>query len=289
MGATSNLFFTDRIAVLATMHGKEQAIAPILQQELAIQVVVPAGLDTNQFGTFTRERERSGTQREAARLKARMALELTGTSLAIASEGSFAPHPSFPAIACNRELVLLLDLEHGLEVVGQELSFETNFSHQTIRTIQEANTFAQKVGFPENGLVVMTHRSALQEEEIFKGIRTEAQLIAAVDAAMGRSPDGTIHLETDMRAMHNPSRMKVIATATRDLVVAVRRTCPKCGCPGLELVEQKRGLPCALCHLPTDLIRASIYRCQKCQAHQEIPFPNGITTADPGQCAYCNP
>jgi hypothetical protein len=271
------------------MHCKEQAIAPILQQELAMQITVPAGLDTDQFGTFTRERQRTGSQREAARLKAEMALELTGASLAIASEGSFAPHPSFPAIACNRELVLLLDLEHGLEIVGQELSFATNFSHQTIRNLQEAKEFAQKVGFPEHGLVVMVHRSATQKEEIFKGIRAESQLIAAVNQAMERSPDSTIHLETDMRAMHNPTRMQVIATATRDLVAAVRRTCPNCGCPGLELVEQKRGLPCALCHLPTDLIRASIYRCQKCQAHQEILFPNGITTADPGQCAYCNP
>ena len=41
-------------AVLATMHGKERAIAPLLQRTLGLAVKVPPGLDTDRFGTFSR-------------------------------------------------------------------------------------------------------------------------------------------------------------------------------------------------------------------------------------------
>ncbi|PMB21063.1 DUF6671 family protein, partial [Fischerella thermalis] len=104
--------FNNRIAVLATKHQKERVIAPILEAELRMKVVVPEDFDTDVFGTFTREVKRPGNQVEAARLKAKKALELTGESLAIASEGSFGPHPEIPFISGNREVVLLLDQIH---------------------------------------------------------------------------------------------------------------------------------------------------------------------------------
>jgi len=43
----------ERVA-LGTMHGKAAAIAPPLAR-LGIALVVPEGLDTNRFGTFTGE------------------------------------------------------------------------------------------------------------------------------------------------------------------------------------------------------------------------------------------
>ncbi len=281
--------FTQRIAVLATMHHKEKAIAPILERELGLRVMVPEGLDTDAFGTFTRDRERPGTQVEAARLKAEKALELTGETLAIASEGVFAPHPSFPAIPCNRELVLLLDKTNQLEIVGQEFSLETNYSHTTVQDFQSALTFAEKVGFPEHGLVVMVSQSSKQPDEIFKGITSERQLLEAVMIALERSPNGTIHLETDMRALYNPTRMAVIEKATHDLVKKINCACPACATPGFELVERRPGLPCGLCGLPTPLTHIALYRCQRCEFTQEILFPDGLEVADPAQCNYCNP
>jgi hypothetical protein len=77
------------------MHHKERVIVPVLQQELGIKCIVPENFNTDIFGTFTREVERPGTQIAAARLKAQQALEVTGETLAIASEGSFTLHPSF--------------------------------------------------------------------------------------------------------------------------------------------------------------------------------------------------
>jgi hypothetical protein len=114
--------FTGRTAVLATMHQKEQVIAPILQQELGLEVIIPQGFDTDRFGTFTRDRPRPDHQLATARLKALAALEITGADLAIASEGAFAPHPDLPMLPCDRELVVLVDRTHDLEIVGVALS-----------------------------------------------------------------------------------------------------------------------------------------------------------------------
>ena len=102
-------FFKNRIGILATMHQKERVIAPILEQELGIQVIVPPDFNTDVFGTFTAEVRRMGSQIEAARFKAEKAIAVTGETLAFASEGSFRPHPLIPYISVNREIVILLD------------------------------------------------------------------------------------------------------------------------------------------------------------------------------------
>jgi hypothetical protein len=289
-------WFNRRTAVLATMHGKEAVIAPRLEQHLGIQVLVPTDFDTDRFGTFTRDIDRPGDQRTAARLKAQAALALTGETLAIASEGTFAPHPAFPAIPCNREIVLLLDSKNQLELVGQTFSTETNYSHKQISSPAEAQAFAAKVGFPTHGLVVIAHadlfelpargRTPIESAQIIKGIVTEAQLQDALDWAFAQAP--IVHLETDMRAHYNPTRMKAIAQATENLIEIILQACPQCGCPGFQMSEQKPGLRCGLCGSPTDLIQAVVYQCQKCECRQETRFPNG-ESADPTYCPYCNP
>jgi hypothetical protein len=38
------------------MHGKEAAIAPVLNETAVVAVLVPGGIDTDRFSTFTRER-----------------------------------------------------------------------------------------------------------------------------------------------------------------------------------------------------------------------------------------
>jgi len=136
-----------RTAVLATMHQKEQVMSPILERELGVKIIVPAELDTDVFGTFTREVKRLGTQIEAAGLKAKKALDIAGATLAFASEGTFGPHPAMPYLPANREIVILLDLVNNLELIGESLSAETNYSHQLVSSIEEACGFYKKVGF----------------------------------------------------------------------------------------------------------------------------------------------
>lgn len=64
-------------AVLATMHGKERVIRPLLEGGLGLQIILPNGFDTDRFGTFSREIERTGSQLDAARAKIEAALNTT--------------------------------------------------------------------------------------------------------------------------------------------------------------------------------------------------------------------
>lgn len=279
--------FRDKSAILATMHRKEQAIAPVLMAELGMQVRVPEGFDSDLFGTFTREIARPGSQIEAARHKILKALEITEERLGLASEGSFGPHPAMPWMACDREVVLLCDRNSGLEIVGEALSAETNYRQQRVTTVAEAFQFAQEIGFPDHGLVVMPDATQSPKRAIHKGITTAEELAAAIEETLAQN--GSAWVETDMRALYNPTRMKVIAQATRNLVEKVCRTCPTCHWPGFDVRQRIPGLPCELCGTPTLLIHSLRYGCSHCGHQVLVPFPEGKTHADPGQCEYCNP
>jgi hypothetical protein len=281
--------FAGRIAILASMHKKEQVIAPLLETKLGIKLQVLPNFNTDQFGTFSRERARLGSQLDAARAKAQAALALTNATLAIASEGSFGPHPSLPYLACNRELVLFLDPSKNLEVVGEGVSVETNFRQKSVRNFSEALAFAEQVGFPEHGLVVITNPEQPGTAPIFKGITTVEALEAAITAALQASPQGLAHLETDMRAHYNPTRMRVIAAATEDLLLKLTRHCPNCRWPGFGIQSVVPGLSCQICQAPTRLTLAAIYECQRCHYQERQEFPEGVTAADPTYCDFCNP
>jgi hypothetical protein len=85
-----------RIIALATKHQKEMAIAPSFQRLLGASIIVPNGIDTDLFGTFSGEIEREGTMLEVVKKKARLAIKVSGHPLALASEGSFGTDPSCP-------------------------------------------------------------------------------------------------------------------------------------------------------------------------------------------------
>jgi hypothetical protein len=281
--------FAGRPLVIATMHGKERAIAPPLETALGVHAQVPPSFNTDRFGTFTRDVKRPADQLATARLKAQAALDLTGETLAIASEGSFGPHPDIPFVPCDRELVLLLDREHNLEIIGQAISTNTNYRSQTIRSVEEALAFATAIGFPEHGLVVMPQAAGTATAAIAKGLTTTADLTAAVETALASSTTHTAHIETDMRAHYNPRRMQVIGEATQQLIQLVEQRCPACQCPGFSIARRNPGLPCAWCRTPTLLTLSVTYRCQRCEFDQVTTYPDGQQTADPGNCPYCNP
>ncbi len=280
-------FFAGRRCVIATMHQKEQAIAPVLETELGLKTCVPTNFDTDQFGTFTRDIQRPGDQLTTARLKAQAAMDQLGLSLAVASEGSFGPHPASPFLSCDREIVLLYDQENSLEVVGEMLTTETNFAGEGVRTVNEALAFASRIGFPACGLIAMIERKS--STPIFKGLTTSDDLIQAVETLLPLSETGVVQVETDMRAMYNPTRMKVIAQATSNLIQRLQSQCPECGYPGFDVIRVHQGLQCSVCGMPTQVARAYIYGCQHCQHQNYVPFPLGIESADPSVCYFCNP
>ncbi len=278
--------FRDRLVVIATMHRKELAIAPILQTALGVQVTVPQDFDSDRFGTFTRDVERPANQIETAKIKAKKALELIEADMAIASEGSFFPHPIL-GIPCNREIVLLLEQKHHFTVYGESLSTNTNFHHQTISNYEQAYDFAIKIGFPDHAIVLMPDAKTSAKASIYKGINSEAVLKESVDKLLKQTPQ--IHIETDMRALYNPTRMDNIVKATEDLVRKLQQLCPNCNFVNFDIVQKLKGLPCDLCGLPTSSPRAHLYQCDRCSFQQEIAFPNGTKTANPMYCSYCNP
>lgn len=275
-------------AVLATMHGKERAIAPLAARFLGLDLRVAEGLDTDAFGTFSREIGRVGTPRKAAQAKIAAAFALAPDArIGLASEGSFGPHPSVPFCALNRELVLLVDRETGLELVGHHAAMDTNFAHAVVTNPSAGIDFAAKAGFPAHGVIVMgvLDGQPAPHLALFKGIDTEAELIAVIDRTIALT--GAAHIETDMRAHRNPRRMRAIERAMIDLVRRARSRCPACTRPGFAKTGRIHGLPCAWCASPTHLTRAEIWTCEGCGHREERPVAKA--SADPMHCEECNP
>ncbi len=277
--------FEGRKLVIATKHQKEVAIAPVLEAGLGVQCMVPADLDTDSLGTFTGEVERSDDPVTTARKKCHLALEVTGCDLGVASEGSFGPHPSMFFIPADDEILVFVDSRNGLELVVRELSTQTNFAGAEIRSENELKEFAERALFPAHGLIL--RKSPKDPEAIVKGIRDWSHLKSEFHAFLDQY--GSAYVETDMRAMHNPSRMKVIADAAQKLTLRLRTTCPACETPGFGVSEAKKGLPCALCQYPTRSVLSYIHTCLKCSYTKEEMFPKGIREEDPMYCDVCNP
>jgi hypothetical protein len=281
--------FAGRTAVMPTRHGKVALLAPLLWEGLGLRLVGVDDLDTDAFGTFTGEVPRPGDQRETARAKALAALERTGADLALASEGSFGPHPAAPFLSANRELVLLLDRAAELEIVGTAVTTATNFAHAVVTTPEAAYAFAERVGFPTHGLIVRDGPDPATARVVAKGIATREALEEALTRALPRGMGEAVLLETDMRAHLNPTRHAAIRQAAADLVARAASRCDACGTPGFALQEVVPGLPCGWCGQPTRQPLAEVVGCLRCENTRRRPFPAGERTADPGRCDLCNP
>lgn len=275
-------FFKNRKVVLVTNHGKSNAIAPILEQELGVKVEVLSDFKTDELGTFTGEIERTDNQLNTAKAKAMQAFEFTDTEIAIASEGSFGGHPQAFFVPANFELIYWFDKKYDIECIGQFTTTETNFGKIDFQNRNEALEFAQKAGFPEHALIVSCSENS--NRKFKKGIQNQADLVEAMDWALKNQSSS---IETDMRAHLNPTRMKAIEKATQNLVLHLKSTCTNCGFPAFQQVRSEPGLPCSNCLFPTRLVQATIYECKHCK-HQERKQVID-TLADPMYCDYCNP
>jgi hypothetical protein len=275
--------------VLATMHQKERVIGPVLAETCGLSLVVPDGLDTDRFGTFTLEVPRAGDALDAARAKAHAAWERQPHArIAVASEGSFGPHPGIPFVALGDERVLWLDRETGLEIVGRDVSTDTNFAHAQVDALPAAMRFAERIGFPAHAVHVLAWHDGAPAPARFarKGIVDARTLADAIQEVVGA--DGQAFIETDMRAHLNPTRMRAIERATRDLVRRLASACPACARPGFDVIARTGGRPCAGCGQPTRIATTQVLRCEACGCTAEFPI-SGPAAVDPGQCDWCNP
>lgn len=274
-----------RKGVIATMHGKEVILGPLLEAVLGLKTIVPNDFDTDTFGTFTREIPRAGDQLEVARKKTLAAMELTGLDIGIASEGSFGVDPAMPLLTNNLELVLLIDRRHNLEIVGHHRTRAVSVKTKTVTTTAEALTTAEAWGFPDQGVIVRLHPRS--NRQLHKEITSRAALESLVTRLLRRPFTKSVFLETDMRAHRCPARRESIAAAAEDLLKNCHSSCPQCQAPGFVPTSVKRGALCRICGSKTEVVAELVYTCQACQYRENRPSETPI--ANPADCAYCNP
>lgn len=277
-----------RSAVLVTMHGKERAVAPAFGQVLGLNVHVPPAVDTDALGTFSGETPRRGTMLETAVTKARLGIEATGLRLALASEGSFGPHPQIPFLPAGIELLVFVDADQGLVIHETVVAERTNFAHLSAAPGTPIDAFLAQVGFPEHALIVRPNAGD-QFAALAKGIVDRGDLDRAVAAAAAASVDRCALIETDMRAHLNPTRMDALARLAMQLALRVAAQCPACCAPGWGRVDVTRGLPCELCGMPTHVIAAEVFGCAACGHRESQPRRDGMFHAQAMHCDACNP
>ena len=277
--------FVGRKLIIATKHEKEKVIGPLVEKQLGADWFIDTLFDTDTLGTFSGEIERKEDPKTTLRNKCLLAMDSSNCDLGIASEGSFGPHPALFFAAANDELLVFIDKKNELEIYARELSVETNFGGLVIKNWNEAEEFATRHGFPQHALIVKNQ----QEDFVYirKGVNNQEDLKQFVNDCMEKY--GSVFLETDMRAMYNPTRMKVIASAAQKLMEKIISKCPECQTPGFGVTESFKGLPCELCSFPTQSTLYHQSQCSSCGFTSTDYFPNGKRVEDPMYCSYCNP
>ncbi len=277
--------FSGRKLLIVTKHGKERVIAQTMESQLGVICAHTENIDTDQFGTFTGETERTLAPLSAAKQKCIAGMTLNHSDLAVASEGSFFPHPNIPFVPLHEEVLIFIDTTNNIEISIKQHSFETNFSSAVVTSEKELVDFAHQSKFPSHKLILRKTKDDF--DEISKGIGDWQTLLTTFSMLLKNHT--SVYVETDMRAMNNPTRMSVIQSATRKLVDKINSLCPSCNTPGFGVSDIQAGLPCNLCGAPTKSILSEIHQCLACAYQFEKLYPNQKTSEDPMHCDFCNP
>lgn len=278
--------FRGRHITIATKHGKEKALAPLVSTILQAHPITLKEIDTDQFGTFSGEIERMGNPQETLRAKAALAHALCRADRIIVSEGSFGAHPGISFVQANEEWLLYKDFHLNHEVIVRSLSTETNYEQREIRDLESLIAFAQVKNFPLNGLILFG-MSKNETRCYVKDIRDMDSLVEAFEQLM--TTHGSVMAQTDMRAHRNQLRMDHIEQTGKKLMDRLLQSCPECHYPGFGITSVKRGLPCKYCLAPTNALLAEICQCTNCQHETKNYYPAQSRFADPGICQFCNP
>lgn len=279
-----------KMFAFATMHEKEKAIYDILLKTFHAQLVVPA-INTDLLGTFCGRVARQDSPFETAKKKALMALEVSGLSLAFASEGSFVTGP-FGFGIVNHELMMLVDTQNDVVIHERLASYKTNYNRIEIEGADVAserfNKFLVRCQFGTHALMVYAAPNGT--DSAIKGIMQHDTLIEAIESMLKKSGSNTVIVETDMRAHMNPTRMSNIKEVSKKLVMRLINLCAQCNTPGFGCTEYVTGLPCMVCDAPTDGIKHEVHSCSKCGYTQvSLPADNPRYFANPAECSICNP
>lgn len=275
--------------ILTTKHAKSIAIGPSFWDKLNASVVEYVA-NTDELGTFSGEIARVGNALECVRRKCEWSLERFGDKIefALASEGSFGPHPDILFLPGDHEILYFIDRRHDFHLHLSLLSKETNYRMEIIDSVEALSQFAKMAKFPSHALILRPN-DRNTKQPIFKGINSQAALEEAFIECKKSAAEGKVWVETDMRAQYNPSRMTVIRELSEKFASRLATHCPACDVPGWGAIGVEKGLLCSGCGAKTALIKHEIYGCTRC-VYWEVHQPtHGLEQADPGNCPYCNP
>lgn len=259
---------------MATCHGKERSVSLPFRRLHGVDVRLCSGLETDRLGTFCGEVERPGPPKQVVVQKAQLALVHHPEDLALATEGTFAPHPHCPWVPWHREVMVVVDGRRGHQWWEEEVTSETNHRGATVQNLDELREFLGQVGFPQ-------HRVMVQQGDFWlKGLGADWDLDRVAFPC---------RVETDMRAHCNPKRRAVIRRLALRLAQRWRNPCPACGELGFGRVGWRYGLVCSQCQRPSEWVKAEIVGCQSCQWQEDRPRPDGLQALSPAHCPYCNP
>jgi hypothetical protein len=276
--------FENKSLLISTKHQKERVIAPIFEG-LGFRCVLNYEFDTDELGTFSGEIERTMDPLNTLRAKCHLGLAKHDCDFAIATEGSFGAHPYIPFTAAHEEFIMLVDRNKTMEFVARSMTTTNKFQCKEILNVDDLMAFAQAVLFPTHAIIVKNQQE--QFSFLRKGISNWDDLLSACNDCMNKY--GSAFVETDLRAMNNPTRMKEIKLLAMKLLDKLKVNCPNCQFPGFDVVHVKPGLPCIACEFPTESTLTHEYGCQKCHFMEEKFYPNGKKVESQTFCPKCNP
>lgn len=285
MAIINQPIYQGRQVAFLTQHGKQNLVRAPLEEALGCQLVHTESYDTDQLGTFTRDVLRPGSQLAAARRKANIGMELTGSHVGLASEGAFGPDPFTGLIPWDTEILLWVDHVKGVEVTGFAQGPAQSMQGE-VKTLQALKHFAIQAQFPSHHLVLRPDHP--HHPHLNKNISDEQNLLNAFHKVLDKSATGMVFVENDLRAFCNPTRQTVIRQATQDLIQKLLSFCTQCTAPGFWKTRQIPGLLCRYCRAETRLPVAEVWRCQTCHFEAQIEINRG-KFADPSKCEFCNP
>ncbi len=285
MGKANNHPYDGQTVYFGTKHDKALALEPLFF-EIGVSCET-VEVDTDEFGTFTGEVERQGSVKDTLRKKVASVLKVRPNArFVLASEGSFGPHPLIGFIRSDHEVLLFFDKETGVEIFVDELSTDTNHDEIEFGPRDDLFQFLERVKFPTHGIIA---RPKGKSTQVFKGLKDMARLGQAIIDCFMLSSEPKVILSTDMRASFNPTRMSVIGKAGEKLLARLQSFCPSCSAIGFGPIQGIKGLPCSDCGLPTHMVKETIFGCAACEFEEPHTRVDGLTSASPGDCEFCNP
>jgi hypothetical protein len=278
-------FFNGKKLYVISRHEKHRYIAAPLAAATGLIVEPFTEIDTDLLGTFSGEVERTMAPVDCAREKCRQAAAYFTEGYLLASEGSFGPHPALGLLAAGEEWLVFYDIAEKNEVIIRDVTLDTCFRGERVVDEAACLLFLQQVGFP--GQKVIVKSSQHQPERIVKNLAQATEVIEAMQEIVDQY--GDCFIETDMRAMNNPSRQRHLLQLGTRLAEKLCSICEQCGWYGFSTTRVERGLPCGWCGTPTDGVLYEVSCCNQCGFEKEKYFPMGKQQEDPQFCNQCNP